>query len=106
MIGIHVRRRDGSEHRFTTRVGVSLMEALRSNGVDEVLALCGGSCSCGTCHVFVVSGRDELLAPAAPMEAELLDFSDHRQPTSRLACQILLTDADDGLSVEIAPEES
>lgn len=81
------------------------MEALRDNDFDELLALCGGCCSCATCHVHI----DAVLADKLPVmdsdEDDLLDSSDHRSQYSRLSCQIKLTHALDGLRAAIAPED-
>ena len=85
--------------------GVSLMAAIRAAGVDELLALCGGSCSCATCHVYVDETFLGQLPPIRNDEDELLDFSNHRAPNSRLSCQVPLTAALDGLCVTIAPED-
>jgi 2Fe-2S ferredoxin len=69
------------------------------------LALCGGCCSCATCHVHVDPDFAALLPPMSEDENDLLDSSDHRNETSRLSCQIHLTAALDGLRVTIAPED-
>jgi 2Fe-2S ferredoxin len=105
MIELLVTQRDGSEQTVSVAPGGSLMEALRDNGVDELLALCGGCCSCATCHVYVESGDPALGTPASADEDDLLDSSDHRQPNSRLSCQVQLADGMDGLKVRIAPED-
>ena len=85
--------------------GVSLMEALRDTGFEEILALCGGCCSCATCHVYVDAACLARLPHQSPDEDELLESSSHRRETSRLSCQIPLGDSLDGLSVTIAPED-
>ena len=66
-------------------------------------ALCGGCCSCATCHVYVADGFDA--GKAGADEDDLLDSSDHKTPASRLSCQIAFTSALDGLKVTIAPED-
>jgi 2Fe-2S ferredoxin len=81
------------------------MEAIRDGGFDELLALCGGCCSCATCHVHVDPAFADLLPPMSEDENDLLDSSDHRDPTSRLSCQLPLTDALDGLKIRIAEED-
>lgn len=91
------------EIRVEAQEGKTLMEIIRDTGDTELLALCGGCCSCGTCHVFVDADRFDILAPIAPDEEELLDVSANRRPNSRLSCQIPFSDALDGLRVEIAP---
>ena len=97
--------REGEESVFEVATGLSVMEAIRDNGVDELLALCGGCCSCATCHVFVDPAFSGLLPDMSEDENDLLDSSDHRDDRSRLSCQITLTDELDGLTVIIAPED-
>jgi 2Fe-2S ferredoxin len=105
MAEITVFSRDGAEHRIEITAGVSLMEAIRSGGIDELVALCGGSCSCATCHVFIDPAFAQRLAPLSEDENDLLDGSDHRRATSRLSCQVILSQDLDGLAAIIAPEE-
>lgn len=81
------------------------MEAIRTADIDEVVALCGGACSCATCHIFFEVGPDDMKTPASEDEDDLLDSSDHRQPTLRLSCQILLDETLEGIVVQIAPED-
>ena len=102
---IHVTRRDGSEQAVEAAAGQSLKDALKAAGVSEILGLCGGFASCGTCHVHVAESWLERLPPVRADEEELLGFSDWRQPGSRLACQIPFTDALDGIAVTVAPED-
>ena len=97
--------RDGAEKTVEGRAGWSVMENIRDNGFDELLALCGGCCSCATCHVHVDPDWIGKVGPAKPDEDDLLDTSDHRVETSRLSCQILFTAELDGLRVQIAPED-
>ena len=97
--------RDGTEHALEGRSGYSVMEVIRDNGVDELLALCGGGCSCATCHVHVDPDWIASVGTAPAEEDDLLDMSDYRIETSRLSCQIDLTEALDGLRVTIAPED-
>lgn len=85
--------------------GLSVMEILRDNGFDDLLALCGGCCSCATCHVHVDPAFTALLPPVGMDENDLLDSSDYRQGNSRLSCQVVMTDALDGMRVTIAPED-
>jgi 2Fe-2S ferredoxin len=97
--------RDGSEHEVEARAGWSVMENIRDAGFDELLALCGGCCSCATCHVQVDEAWAGKLKPMKGDEDDLLDTSDHRVATSRLSCQILMAPELDGLRVTIAPED-
>jgi 2Fe-2S ferredoxin len=81
------------------------MEAMRHAGIDELLALCGGCCSCATCHVHVSPAYADRLAPMSEDENDLLDSSGYRDSTSRLACQIAFKLDLDGLAVTIAEED-
>jgi 2Fe-2S ferredoxin len=95
----------GAERQVEAATGLTLMEAIRNNGFDEIMALCGGCCSCATCHVFVDPRFIELLPGISEDEDALLDSSRHRQANSRLSCQITLDDRLDGLKVALAPDE-
>jgi 2Fe-2S ferredoxin len=105
MSQIIVTTRAGEERRLTLTPGISLMEAIRDAGVDELLALCGGCCSCATCHVYVDPAFAGMLPEMSEDESDLLDGSDHRHATSRLSCQIHLAEELAGLSVRIAHED-
>jgi 2Fe-2S ferredoxin len=105
MPSIHVTARDGSQRSVTAAGGQSLKDALKAGGIDEILGLCGGFASCGTCHVHVAEDWLERLPPMRADEEELLGFSDWRQANSRLACQIPLTEALDGIAVTVASED-
>ena len=97
--------REGEESTVEGEAGLSVMEVIRDNGFDELLALCGGCCSCATCHVHVDPAFIDKLPPMSEDENDLLDSSDHRTAASRLSCQIPFSDALDGLRVTIAPED-
>ena len=97
--------RDGTEQTIQGRDGWSVMENIRGAGFDELLALCGGCCSCATCHVHVDEQWLDSLPPMKGDEDDLLDTSSHRQPNSRLSCQIEFGEELEGLRVQIAPED-
>lgn len=97
--------RQGNERAVEGEAGLSVMEVIRDNGFDELLALCGGSCSCATCHVHVDPAWMAAVGDRHADEADLLDSSDNLQPNSRLSCQIRFTPELDGLRVTIAPED-
>ena len=105
MAEIIVTTRDGKELALKATAGLSVMEIIRDGGIDELLALCGGCCSCATCHVRVDPDFAAMLPPVSADESDLLDSSDHRTPESRLSCQLPFTAALDGLRVTIAPED-
>lgn len=102
---IVVVNRAGEEQTVEVDAGLSVMEAIRDNGFDELLALCGGCCSCATCHVYIDPAFADKVSPMSEDENDLLDSSDHRNETSRLSCQVQLTSALEGLRVTIAPED-
>jgi 2Fe-2S ferredoxin len=100
-----VTDRGGQARPIEADAGLSLMEAIRASGSDELLALCGGCCSCATCHVYVDPAFAALLPAMGEDEDDLLDCSTHRDDRSRLSCQLPVTAALAGLRVTIAPEE-
>ena len=100
-----VVNRAGEESTVDVAEGLTVMEAIRDNGFDELLALCGGCCSCATCHVHVDPAFTDKLPPMSEDEDDLLDSSDHRNETSRLSCQVPFTAELDGLKVRIAEED-
>jgi 2Fe-2S ferredoxin len=102
---ITVIDRSGSARDVQADNGLSLMEVIRDNGFDELLALCGGCCSCATCHVYVDGAFAEKVPAMSEDENDLLDSTDSRNAQSRLSCQIPVSDALDGLTVTIAPED-
>ncbi|WP_310498103.1 2Fe-2S iron-sulfur cluster-binding protein [Sandarakinorhabdus sp.] len=105
MPSITVTTRDGRDHVLKAEAGLSVMEIIKDGGIGELLALCGGCCSCATCHVHVDAAQMALLPAMDGDEDDLLDSSDHKTATSRLSCQIPFTAALDGLHVTIAPED-
>ena len=102
---LNVTNRSGEETAVEVGEGLTVMEAIRDNGFDELLALCGGCCSCATCHVIVDPAFTDKLPEMSEDEDDLLDSSDHRTETSRLSCQIPMTADLDGLKVQIAEED-
>ena len=105
MTKLVIVNRAGDEQEVEASDGMTVMEAIRDNGFDELLALCGGCCSCATCHVYVDPAFADALPAMTEDESDLLDSSDHRTETSRLSCQLTLGAGCDGLRVTIAPED-
>jgi len=99
-----VSMRSGEQISIQAETGISVMETMRRGGVDEIMALCGGCCSCATCHVYVDPDMIGLLPQISELEDSLLDCAHSKSPHSRLACQIQMSDALDGLHVTVAPE--
>ncbi|MET4898514.1 2Fe-2S iron-sulfur cluster-binding protein [Sphingomonadaceae bacterium jetA1] len=100
-----VTKRDGTTVEVTGEQGLTVMEAIRDAGIDELLALCGGCCSCATCHVYVDTASAATIPPMSGDENDLLEGSPHRTERSRLSCQIVLDAAQADLRVTIAPED-
>jgi ferredoxin, 2Fe-2S len=104
MISLVVIDRTGGRQEVAAATGQPLMEAIGAASIEDVFALCGGNCSCATCHVYIEKpGADP--SPMSATEDELLDASESRLPSSRLSCQFILKSEHDGLTVVIAPEE-
>jgi 2Fe-2S ferredoxin len=97
--------REGEEREIIGEAGLSVMEVIRDAGIDEILALCGGCCSCATCHIHVDPDFAAKLKPMSEDEDDLLDSTSDRDEFSRLSCQVDFTDALDGLKVRIAAED-
>lgn len=93
---------NGTKHVIEVPAGLTVMEGARDNDVPGIEADCGGACACSTCHVYVASDWVDRLPAKDPMEEDMLDFAWSPDPLrSRLTCQIKVTDAIDGLVVEI-----
>ena len=105
MPNITVVNQSGETLSVDAPTGRTLMEVIRDNGFDELLALCGGCCSCATCHVHIDPAFMDKLAALSEDENDLLDSSDHRNEFSRLSCQVPITEALEGLTVTIAQED-
>ncbi len=97
--------REGEEREIMGEAGLSVMEVIRDAGIDEILALCGGCCSCATCHIHVDPDFAAKLKPMTEDENDLLDSTSERDEFSRLSCQVAFTDALDGMKVRIAVED-
>jgi 2Fe-2S ferredoxin len=92
---------DGSSLSVRVAPGVSLMEAAVRAGVPGIDAKCRGSCACVTCHIHLDPAWRSLLPPQSAMEESMLDFTDGVDAGSRLACQVRVTDACDGMIVRV-----
>lgn len=96
---------NGREHVIEVATGLTVMEGARDNGVPGIEADCGGACACSTCHVYVASEWVDKLPPKDAMESDMLDFAWQPDPVrSRLTCQLRVSDALDGLVVNL-PEK-
>ena len=92
---------DGTQHEVAASNGMSLMRAAVDHNVPGIDADCGGACACATCHVFIEAPWAERLSPRSDHEQDMLGLTVDPRPTSRLACQIRLTDALDGIVVSL-----
>ena len=100
---VWLTRRDGGTAGVEAKSGRALMLSIRKAG--DIEAICGGSCSCGTCHVYVAHDWLGRLPAMRSDEDAVLAFSDWREPNSRLSCQIRMTDELAGLCVTVAPRD-
>ncbi|HEY7458874.1 MAG TPA: 2Fe-2S iron-sulfur cluster-binding protein [Xanthobacteraceae bacterium] len=96
---------DGTERTVDAEVGSTVMETAIRNSVPGIVAECGGACSCATCHVHVDEAWSEKVGPPSPMEEDMLDFAFDVKPTSRLSCQIKVTEELDGLIVRTPQQQ-
>jgi 2Fe-2S ferredoxin len=92
---------DGTTHTVDVPVGLSVMRGAVDNEIPGIDADCGGQCACATCHVFVDPAWLERTGERSEMEDSMLEFAAATQDNSRLACQIEVTDALDGLIVRM-----
>ena len=89
----------GQSRTVEAQVGATVMETALRNSIPGIEAECGGACACATCHVYVAEEWTEKTGKASQMEEDMLDFAFEVRPTSRLSCQIKITDAMEGLTV-------
>ena len=91
---------DGTARDVETKNGTSVMEAAVQNMIPGIDADCGGACACATCHVYIGEGWMSKLTDKDDMEESMLDFAENVEDNSRLSCQILMSDALDGITVK------
>ena len=101
MAKIIFREHCGKTHEVDAKFGLSVMEAAVKYNVPGIDADCGGACACATCHVYVGEAWLDKTGTPSAMESSLLEFAENVQSTSRLSCQIKITDALDGLTVRL-----
>lgn len=101
MVKILFIEHNGAQHPVEAPVGHTLMEAAVRNSVPGVLANCGGACACATCHVYIDPAWAERAGLASELEQPMLEFAEHLESTSRLSCQIKITERLDGLVVRL-----
>lgn len=96
---------EGNTRKVEAELGISVMEVIRDNDFEDLAALCGGCCSCATCHVYIDESWLPKLDSVEADEDELLSMAESRQPNSRLSCQIEMSEELNGMPVTIAPGE-
>lgn len=96
---------DGSRQCVPAVAGRSVMEAARAHGVAGIRAECGGECSCSTCHCYLDAAWQDRLPPPSDAEAGLVEFAWEPRPSSRLTCQLMVTDKLDGLILHVPAEQ-
>jgi 2Fe-2S ferredoxin len=98
---VKVTYKDAKQRAKTVeaQIGATVMETAIRNGIEGIVAECGGACACATCHVYVDEAWWKAVGERSQMEEDMLDFAFEVQPTSRLSCQIKVTAALDGLIV-------
>lgn len=97
---------DGISYDIAADNGTTVMENALRNNVPGIEAECGGACACATCHVYVDEAWVGRLEEPHPMELDMLDFAYDVQPNSRLSCQIVVSDALDGLVVRVPERQA
>jgi len=90
---------EGTERVIDAKKGETVMEVAVKNAIPGIDADCGGACACATCHVYVDEAFMDKVGTPEAMEQSMLDFAENVKPTSRLCCQIQVSDALDGLKV-------
>lgn len=105
MVMITYVQPDGMEKTVDVPEGRSVMEGAVANDVAGIVAECGGSCSCATCHAYIDEEWIGVVGPAGEDEADMLEFSSSPMSNSRLTCQIEVTRQLDGLKLAIPDEQ-
>jgi len=95
----------GENQTLIASTGLSLMETAVANGIEEIVADCGGNCYCGTCRVYVVEEWRDRLPPPDDYEIDMVDSTDDQRPGVRLSCQIRVTEQIDGIVVHTPPTQ-
>jgi 2Fe-2S ferredoxin len=96
---------NGKRHECKVVNGLSVMEGAIENSIPGIVAVCGGNCQCSTCHCYIDDDWKDALGPPGAKESLVLDNAIERRETSRLSCQLEVTDALDGLVVHVADNQ-
>lgn len=97
---------DGTRHEVEAETGATVMETAVKNSVPGIEAECGGACACATCHVYVADEWQAITGKPEVMEEDMLDFAWEGKDSSRLSCQIKVTDEMDGLVVTVPEKQA
>lgn len=92
---------NGDQYEAELESGTSVMQGAIDSGIGSIIAECGGSCTCATCHCYVDSGWQERLAPPSNLELQMLECVLEPRKNSRLSCQITVTKELDGLVIHL-----
>ena len=106
MVKINFINHKGETQTVNAEVGPTVMENAIRNAVPGILAECGGACACATCHVYVDEAWKGKTGDPSPMEEDMLDFAFDVRPTSRLSCQIKVSEELDGLTVTVPERQA
>lgn len=106
MITVHFTNANGTTRSVQAEAGASLMRAATENGIPGILAECGGSGTCATCHVYVRDDWFGTLPAPTDDEQDMIDFAWERKDNSRLACQLVLDATMDGLAVNVPSRQA
>lgn len=105
MVAVTYIEHDGTRHVLDLEEGTSLMEGATLNMVPGVEGMCGGICSCATCHCYLPPEWADRVPPPSLGEQHMLESASHRRVNSRLGCQVVITADLEGLVVELPPEQ-
>ncbi len=97
---------DGTKYETEGETGSTVMEVAIKNGVPRIEAECGGACACATCHLYVDEAWTGIVGGPEPMEEDMLDFAYDPRESSRLSCQIKVSDSLDGLIVHLPEQQA
>jgi 2Fe-2S ferredoxin len=105
MVAITYVEHNGTRHAVEVEPGSNLMIGATLNMVPGVDGMCGGICSCATCHCYIAEPWSGRLPAAGEGEQAMLEGASHRRADSRLGCQVIVSEALDGLEVQLPPEQ-
>lgn len=93
---------DGTEKQIEVPCGQSVMDGSVRNNLPGIVAECGGSCACATCHVFLEQANENAFDEPMEEESELIEFLEDTAPNSRLSCQLIVSESSDGAKIRVS----